>query len=126
MLLLNHIRSHVIHLFLTFSLSSLIIFLLINLWLCNYSSSNIFPIFTFLFPYCSIPQPYNSSIPGHGKTDHNFLTRSDPTPIFLTQSKNELTRDPTHVFCGSTWPNSQPKPFFKKKIVKKIIKLRQY
>ena len=48
----------------------------------------------------------------HGKTGQNFLTRPDPTrkipypnPIFLTLSKNGLTRDPTQFFCGSTRPD---------------------
>ena len=50
MLLLSHISGHVIHLFPIFSLSSLIIFLLIILWPYNYFSSNIFPTFIFLSP----------------------------------------------------------------------------
>ena len=50
MLLLSHISGHIIHLFPTFSLSSLIIFLLIILWPYNYFSSNIFPTFIFLSP----------------------------------------------------------------------------
>ena len=41
----------------------------------------------------------------HGKTGKNFLTRPDLTQTqFLTRSKNGLTHDPTHVFCGSTRP----------------------
>ena len=48
----------------------------------------------------------------HGNTGQNFLTRPDPTrkihdpnPIFLTRSKNGLTRDPTRFYYGSTRPD---------------------
>ena len=52
---LSQISGYIIPLFLTFSLSFLSIFLLINLSSHNYSSSNIFPTFNFLFPHYSIP-----------------------------------------------------------------------
>ena len=52
------------------------------------------------------------SILRHGNTGQNFLTRPDPTqkipdpnPIFLTRSKNGLTRDPTRFYYGSTRPD---------------------
>ena len=55
-----------------------------------------------------IPVPYIR----HGKTGQNFLTRPDPTrkipdpnSIFLTLSKNGLTRDLTRFFCRLTRPN---------------------
>ena len=61
----------------------------------------------------------------HGKTCHNFFIRLDLNPIFLTRSKNRLTRDSICVFYRSTQldPNSNHflKLFFSKK-----IKLRQY
>ena len=39
----------------------------------------------------------------------------NPNLNFLTQNKNELTRDPT-LFCEPTRPNLRPEQFFLKKI----------
>ena len=64
--LLSQINGYIISLFLTFSLSFLSIFLLINLSSHNYSSSNIFLLLTFYFLttlYLNLTIPQSIHIP---------------------------------------------------------------